>query len=573
MNLAYPVKAVSADKGQNKINGGNSMLTDCMAIANQALKKNYAIGIAITTSGPLGYFNKWGKPDAVGVSYGPNIKGVVVAQDYWTAAAHEVGHTYNLYWETPEEYSQYPLYGQMASGVCAASGNWRSGQDFMGCAPYKTLDNTWVNSQGTYNPLFAKLTQTLTDPEIVVVSGIFHSGGSPDTPSFETPFTWSKLQGIPSEIVSGDYALKFLDSANNEIQGTEVMFDAQTRASISVGVTLGKDRPEAGSGTIVSDDAGFCFATVLPAGTAEVQVLDTTLPADQQVKGTIMESQIVDVGPATVETEIGTSGLNGWFVSNVGVSLAATAAEGIGVKEIHYALDGGTSTVVQGNTASFTISTDGTHSLAYFAVDNNEIAENPQTKTIKIDKTVPTVTLSLPSTVLLKQVISATWTATDSTSGVDPSSGTLPIDTNSVGTKTISVTVWDKAGNAKTVTKTVNVEYNFIGFLDPINNDGTSIFKLKSTVPVKFQLKDAQGNYVSTAVASISVAKLSNNVWGEDMEPVSTASSTQGTIFRYDASSNQYIFNLSTKELSTGSWRISSLLGDGTVKTVIISLR
>jgi len=498
MTSTYPVKAVSANTAQNKINGGNSMLTDCMAIANIALKKNYAVGVAITSSGQDGYFNKWGQPNAVGVSYGPNVKGVIVAEDFWTAAAHEIGHTYNLYWETPEEYSQYPLYGQMASGVSAVTGNWRSGQDFMGCAPYRTLDNTWVNSGGTFNPLFTKLTQTLTDPTIVVASGIFHSDGS-----FEMPFTWSELQGTPSQIESGEsgnYALKFLDAANHEIPGTQVPFEAKPRASVSVGVTLGMDRPDTGSGTIPSDDAGFCFATVLPDNTAAVQIVD----GQGAVKETVLRSEIVDVAPVTTETETGSKGLNGWYVSPVGVSLIATAEDGIGMKEIHYVLDSGTEIVTQGDTASLTITTDGTHSLTYWAVDNIARAESPHTTTIKIDHTAPNV---------------------------------------------------------------------FIGFLEPINNAGDSVFKLKSTVPVKFQLKDSQGNYVSTAVASIKIAKLSNQVWGDDSEPVSTSAATTGNLFRYDATSCQYIFNLSTKGLSMGSWRISVVLYDCTTETVIIGLR
>jgi hypothetical protein len=562
----YPVKNVAASTAYTKFKGQSSMLKDCMMIADAALKNKCAVGVAVA---PSQYFSSYTYPNGVGVSYGPNFKGVIVTEGYWTAASHEVAHTYGLYWGEPEEYQLYPPYGQSASGVSAADGKWRSGEDFMGCAPKGTLEYTWVNNDKTYKGLFGKFTTPAVDPEIVIVSGIFHK----DAP-FEMPLTWSRVaQATATVVAPGDYALRFVDASGNPI-GDDVSFDAQCIASINEGVAVGKNTPSpVGIGTIETDEAGFIFAVPYPAETAQVQIFDKTDPTrPPELVVTVPAANIHVVAPVTTEAETGTAGSNGWYVSNVDVSLTGTATD-FGVKEVHYSVDSGTETVVQGNTASFTITTDRTHSLSYWAVDDNGNAESPHTKTIKIDKTAPDVTLSLPASVLLNQVTSATWTATDSTSGVDPSSGTVPVDTSSVGIKTVSVTIWDKAGNPTTVTKTVTVKYDFIGFLPPINNDGTSIFKLKSTVPVKFQLRDAQGNYVSTAVASITVAKLSDSVWGDDIEPVSTSAATVGNLFRYDATSCQYIFNLSTKGLSTGTWRISAILGDGAFKTVTISLR
>lgn len=126
------------------------------------------------------------------------------------------------------------------------------------------------------------------------------------------------------------------------------------------------------------------------------------------------------------------------------------------------------------------------------------------------------------------------------------------------------------------ILKTVNaaeiVDY-FNGFLPPINNDGSSIFKLGSTVPVKFQLRDVNGNFISTAVAKIFVSKVSNNVVGTDLEASSTSAATTGNLFRYDPTGNQYIFNLSTKSLTKGTWQIKVVIDDGVTRTVNISLR
>ena len=112
--------------------------------------------------------------------------------------------------------------------------------------------------------------------------------------------------------------------------------------------------------------------------------------------------------------------------------------------------------------------------------------------------------------------------------------------------------------------------YDFGGILPPFKPDGSSVFKLGRTIPVKFQLRDDQGDYVTDAVANIFVKKTKNGGIGEEIDVISTAAATSGNLFRYDFSSNQYIFNLSTKlplndgvSWSEGTWEIRIELDDG----------
>ena len=121
--------------------------------------------------------------------------------------------------------------------------------------------------------------------------------------------------------------------------------------------------------------------------------------------------------------------------------------------------------------------------------------------------------------------------------------------------------------------------YDFGGILPPIKEDGNSNFKLGRTIPVKFQLRDDQGNFVTDAVANIFVKRTGNGASGE-IEAVSTAAATTGNLFRYDFSSNQYIFNLSTKlplnngvNWSTGTWEIRIELDAGMSYYVEIGLK
>jgi hypothetical protein len=114
--------------------------------------------------------------------------------------------------------------------------------------------------------------------------------------------------------------------------------------------------------------------------------------------------------------------------------------------------------------------------------------------------------------------------------------------------------------------------------LQPVNADGSSIFKLGSTVPVKFAVSgDSAG--ITNATAKLTYRKVDNGIEGTVMEATSTATATSGNLFRYDTASRQYVFNWGTKGLEQGTYKLSINLGDGTVEDpqtknhVLVSLR
>jgi hypothetical protein len=116
----------------------------------------------------------------------------------------------------------------------------------------------------------------------------------------------------------------------------------------------------------------------------------------------------------------------------------------------------------------------------------------------------------------------------------------------------------------------VGVGYTWTGFLQPINADGSSVFKLGRTVPVKFALTGPSAA-VTGAVARLYVAKVSNNVVGPETDAGSTSAATSGNLFRY--SDGQYIFNLGTDGLTAGTYQLRVDTGDGVARVVNISLR
>jgi chitodextrinase len=141
----------------------------------------------------------------------------------------------------------------------------------------------------------------------------------------------------------------------------------------------------------------------------------------------------------------------------------------------------------------------------------------------------------------------------------------------------IKVVAEDEALNTSLIPASLEITtgevYQYSGVLQPINADGTSLFKAGSTIPVKFTLKDYSGAYVSTAKATISYAKLTNNGFGTDVKATSISAATIGNVFRYDSTSNQYIFNMSTKGFTAGTYRLTITLDDGKSYPVQINLK
>ncbi len=131
----------------------------------------------------------------------------------------------------------------------------------------------------------------------------------------------------------------------------------------------------------------------------------------------------------------------------------------------------------------------------------------------------------------------------------------------------------DNAGNITTDVTTFSVIYTFSGFTNPVKADGSGVYKLGRTLPIKFQLTDVNSAYISSALAQLFVAKISDGVAGTDEVALSTSNADTGNIFRYDESSDKYIYNLSTDTLSKGSWQLKVVLDDGKEYVVMIGIK
>jgi hypothetical protein len=184
-----------------------------------------------------------------------------------------------------------------------------------------------------------------------------------------------------------------------------------------------------------------------------------------------------------------------------------------------------------------------------------------------------TVTFKDGATVMGTGTLNASGQATYTTSSL------------TVGSHVITA-VYGGDGNFNGSTGTLpggqQVSYRFDGFLQPINDTAheqvcgapcpVSIFKGGSTIPVKFDLKRADGTLVSAGSTPIFVGPIqSGPMSGPITEPTFSDPPTAGTLF--SANGGHYQYNWSTKGVQSGYYYwIGAKLDDGTIRYVYIGL-
>jgi hypothetical protein len=155
-----------------------------------------------------------------------------------------------------------------------------------------------------------------------------------------------------------------------------------------------------------------------------------------------------------------------------------------------------------------------------------------------------------------------------------------------VGTTTVHCTAVDDAGNQAHCSFTVTrAALGFTGFLPPIGgevsagtggsfSDPVRAFKFGSTIPVKCRLA-CGGTSIAAGIHTLQVIKYSNAL---DSDPAIDATPTDGVTtgnqFRLtDAASGEWHFNLDTKPLSSGTWKLTATLADVSIHEVWITIK
>ena len=148
--------------------------------------------------------------------------------------------------------------------------------------------------------------------------------------------------------------------------------------------------------------------------------------------------------PTTTHALTGTAGSNGWYTSNVNVTLTATDNVG-GTGVASTSMDGSSYTTAR------TVSTEGTTTHTYFSVDSIGNTETTKSFNLKIDKTAPSAAItSHTASQPVRGTISFGGTASDATSGL--ASVEISTDGTTWNSATITGGSWSYSLNTTTLT-------------------------------------------------------------------------------------------------------------------------
>jgi uncharacterized protein len=206
----------------------------------------------------------------------------------------------------------------------------------------------------------------------------------------------------------------------------------------------------------------------------------------------------------------------------------------------------------------------------------NKTAEGSFTVSV-VDTTAPVVVLNgitNGATYTLGAVPAASCSTSDVVTGVAVQAA-LSITggtANGVGHFTATCSgAKDGAGNiAAPVSASYDVDYVFNGFFSPVANN--KVFKLGSTVPLKWTLQNAQQGFISsfTSITAVQVAPDPSCLAGGEGIPFDAGSAGNSGLQFQD---NTFQFNWKTDGLASGCYVAIVSLDDGTRKTAFVTLR
>jgi hypothetical protein len=202
---------------------------------------------------------------------------------------------------------------------------------------------------------------------------------------------------------------------------------------------------------------------------------------------------------------------------------------------------------------------------------------------INIDAQVPSIVITTPAdgaSYLVNASVLAEFFCSDALSGIANCMGSTAngaaVATSVPGSFTFAVNATDKADMTASKSNAYSVRYGFVGFLQPVDNlPVMNSGNAGRTIPVKWQVVDANGGYLSSLSTFRSLvsgpAACQSGALLDDIEEVAA---TGGTVLRYDATSNQFIYNWATASSWKGKCRKLVLeLADGQKKEALFRFK
>lgn len=217
----------------------------------------------------------------------------------------------------------------------------------------------------------------------------------------------------------------------------------------------------------------------------------------------------------------------------------------------------------------------GSYTLNYSAVDDSGNAATTLTRTVNVvDTTAPAVTLNgaaVMTVILGSSFTDPGATASDSCTGALAVTVSGTVNTNAIGSYTLTYSATDASSNTGTATRTVNVIYNFTGFFSPVANPPTlNAVNAGRAIPVKFSLSGNQGLNIFAANNPYTVSlNCATNDPGVDVTETLTAGASS---LSYSPDTYTYVWK--TESSWAGTCRqLVITLNDGTVHSAYFKFK
>jgi hypothetical protein len=190
---------------------------------------------------------------------------------------------------------------------------------------------------------------------------------------------------------------------------------------------------------------------------------------------------------------------------------------------------------------------------------------------INIDKTSPTLAPSIsPSPLYVNSTATATANGSDALSGVATQT-CESVDTTTVGTRSVSCTVTDNAGNQDSASVSYTVGFQFSGFFQPVDNlPIINRAKAGTAVPVKFSLNGNQGLVI--LAPGYPVSQSITCATGVPVDPIEETVSAGNSSLSYDAATGRYVYTWKTVNTWIGCRTLRLRFIDGKEQSAVFNI-
>lgn len=252
----------------------------------------------------------------------------------------------------------------------------------------------------------------------------------------------------------GDYEVRIIGTGNGTMNYKVEDFDENNNL---VGRVSFENVPITAEMKILSDtdmENGITMNVDFNDDNVIDKVIQPTIALDEEQTGDT-------TAPTAVSSLDGLAGTNNWFRSSVSVNITAED-DSSGVNKIEYRVNNGQ---VIKYTDEFDVTEDGINMLYFIPYDNNGNQNDAYVNEIKIDKTIPDISITVPQNPKYDDKYSLSFNVVDSTSGIAQTTATIngkpaalgEVISLPLGDTVIKVTCTDNAGNVAEKVETIHV--------------------------------------------------------------------------------------------------------------------